>query len=423
MQGQLVIMGSGETAPTMVSIHRMVAAMLPAGASPVLIETPYGFQENVAEISARACQYFARSVGLQVSTAPGLRGAGDTPGDGDRGLAMVRTADWLFSGPGSPTYAMKWWSERPVAQALRDRMRQRRGVTVFASAAAATLGHWTVPVYEVYKAGSPAHWVEGLDLLQHLDLRVALIPHYDNTEGGTHDTRFCYLGERRLRIMEQELPDDAAVLGVDEHTAVLIDPSADTVRVSGRGALTVRRHGSSTVLPAGVSVSLAELRALAHHGTIVRVIPRQATVSAPALTVSEMAAGCERRFGDGLARRDAAAMAQAVLDLESAVHDWRGDTEEDDGAEQARAVLRTLILRLGQTAAGGLVDPADLFRPLVEPLLGVRERLRARRDYVTADEVRVALAAAGVELKDTTAGADWSLRPAAAIAPRSRVSE
>ncbi|MET0493758.1 MAG: hypothetical protein ABW000_11585 [Actinoplanes sp.] len=414
MPRQLVIMGSGETAPTMVSIHRTIAAALPPGASAVLLETPYGFQENVADISARACRYFAHSVGLPVNTAPGLRGAGDTADDADRGLAMVRTADWLFSGPGSPTYAMRWWTGLPVAQALHDRMRQARGVTVFASAAAATLGRWTVPVYEVYKAGSPAHWVDGLNLLQHLDLRVALIPHYDNTEGGTHDTRFCYLGERRLRIMEEELPEDAAVLGIDEHTAALIDPPAGTVRVVGRGALTVRRHGRSTVLPAGVTVSLTELRALAHQGTIARAIPRQAretAVVAPSFTVSEVAAECERRFDAGLAGRDAAAMTRAVLDLESTVHEWRGDTEEDDGAEQARAVLRTLILRLGQAAAGGLVDPAELFRPLVQPLLGIRERLRARRDYVSADEVRDALSAAGVELQDTATGADWSLRP------------
>ncbi|MGX6607481.1 hypothetical protein ACWKSP_35950 [Micromonosporaceae bacterium Da 78-11] len=401
----------------MVSIHRTVADGLQPGASAVLIETPYGFQENVAEISDKACQYFARSVGLSVNTAPGLRGAGDGAGEVDRGLAMVRTADWLFSGPGSPTYAMRWWSDLPVAQALHDRMRQGRAVTVFASAAAATLGRWTVPVYEVYKAGEPAHWVEGLDLLAHLDLRVALIPHYDNTEGGTHDTRFCYLGERRLRVMEQELPDDAAVVGVDEHTAVVIDPDADTVRVLGRGALTVRRHGRSTVLPTGVTVSLSELRNLAHQGTLTRVMPWHerggSPAAAPQLTVSEMAAQCERRFDDALACRDGAAMAQSVLDLEATVHAWSSDTEQDDGAEQARAVLRTLILRLGQTAVGGLIDPAELFRPLVQPLLGVRERLRARADYAIADEVRDALAAAGVDLRDTAAGADWSLRPTA----------
>src|SRR5215510_9730375 len=73
----------------------------------------------------------------------------------------------------------------------------------------------------------------------------AVIPHYDNAEGGTHDTRFCYLGERRLAMMEAMLPDDAWVLGVDEHTAVIMDLDARTVTVSGRGGLTVRRRGTS----------------------------------------------------------------------------------------------------------------------------------------------------------------------------------
>ena len=143
MPGLLTIMGSGETSPTMVSIHRQIARPRShPGSSGVLIETPYGFQENVADISAKACQYFARSVGLTVETAPGLRGAGNDPdpSDNDRGLAMVRNADWLFSGPGSPTYAMRWWSDTPVTQALHDRIRHRRGVTVFASAAARDRG-------------------------------------------------------------------------------------------------------------------------------------------------------------------------------------------------------------------------------------------------------------------------------------------
>lgn len=405
-------MGSGETSPTMVSIHRTIAKQLRPGASAVLIETPYGFQENVADISARACQYFDHSVGLTVTTAPGLRGATD-PGDSDHGLAMVRTADWLFCGPGSPTYAMRWWSDSPVTQALHDRIRHRRGITVSA-AAAATLGRWTVPVYEIYKVGAPPHWIDGLDLLEHLDLRVAVIPHFDNTEGGTHDTRFCYLGERRLRIMEQYLPDDAAVLGVDEHTAVFIDADTDSVRVAGRGALTVRRHGQSTVLPAGITLTLTELRSLAHQGTITRTIPPQAPANPDAdtapRTVSEVAADCERRFDEALAGRDAAAMAQCILELETTVHAWSSDTEQDDGAEQARAVLRTLILRLAHTATAGLNDPTDQLRPLVQPLLGVRDDLRARRDYTAADGIRDALTEGGVDLRDDVDGVRWSLR-------------
>src|SRR5690606_30141052 len=50
----------------------------------------------------------------------------------------------------------------------------------------------------------------------HVDLPVAVIPHYDNAEGGTHDTRYCYLGERRLSQLERQLPEEAAVLGIDD---------------------------------------------------------------------------------------------------------------------------------------------------------------------------------------------------------------
>src|SRR2546430_10964210 len=61
---------------------------------------------------------------------------------------------------------------------------------VFASAAALTLGSHTVPVYEIYKAGVEPAWVPGLDLVRRATgLPAVLIPHYDNAEGGHHDTR------------------------------------------------------------------------------------------------------------------------------------------------------------------------------------------------------------------------------------------
>ena len=101
---------------------------------------------------------------------------------------------------------------------------------VFASAAALTLGRFTIPVYEIYKAGQPVQWLDGLDLMSKAGFEgsCVVIPHYDNAEGGTHDTRFCYMGERRLAVMEAMLPDDAWVLGVDEHTAVIMDLDART---------------------------------------------------------------------------------------------------------------------------------------------------------------------------------------------------
>src|SRR5258708_34407095 len=77
-----------------------------------------------------------------------------------------------------------------------------------------------------------------------------VIPHYDNAEGGTHDTHFCYLGERRLSAMEAMLPDDAWVLGIDEHTVLVVDLDARTVGGSGRGGLTVRRRAAAQAVAA-----------------------------------------------------------------------------------------------------------------------------------------------------------------------------
>lgn len=74
-------MGSGETAPTMVEVHRAVLA--PAGAGPVLLlDTPYGFQENAEAITARVAGYLGRSVRRRAEPLR-WRGAGirlrDTP--------------------------------------------------------------------------------------------------------------------------------------------------------------------------------------------------------------------------------------------------------------------------------------------------------------------------------------------------------
>ena len=99
--------------------------------------------------------------------------------------------------------------------------------------------------------GEDARWIEGLDLLGPLGLHVALIPHYDNAEGGTHDTRFSYLGEERLARLEDDLPEGVFVLGVDEHTALCLDLDAGTALVAGRGGVTVRARGHSARIESG----------------------------------------------------------------------------------------------------------------------------------------------------------------------------
>ena len=419
----LAIMGSGETSPTMVTVHKALVGRLGVNRpDALLLDTPYAFQENAADISARAVAYFASSVGLDVTVlassdtaSPDLANpdlAGRAAADPGRDAARVRAADWVFAGPGSPTYALSRWRDSPLGMALRERVATGTGITVLASAAAATAGIVAVPVYELYKVGAAPHWLEGLDLLAAIGLRVAVIPHYDNAEGGTHDTRYCYLGERRLAAMEQDLPADAAVLGIDEHTAVILDLIAETAEVRGRGSLTIRKNGESTVVRAPAVLPIADLRATIRTGTLAarpassgQPVDGQGEQEAPPLT--EVVEQAERQFEAALAAGDGTALITTILDLEYAVHAWMADTDVDQGTEQARAVLRGMIGRLGDFLTDGLRDPADKLRPAVGPLLELRSRLREQGRYEESDSIRAALAVSGIQIGDSVGGTDW----------------
>ena len=427
----LAIIGSGETSPTMVTVHRdLVSRLGRSSPQAIMLATAYAFQENAADVSARAQRYFADSVGLQVRAVAGTSPQAD-PGmappliggdeeDETRQSTAIRAADWVFAGPGSPSYALAHWQAGPVGAGLRDRVLAGEGLTVVASAAAATAGRFTLPVYEIYKAGGAPHWLPGLDLLGPLGLTVAVIPHYDNAEGGRYDTRHCYLGERRLAIMERELPADAAVLGVDEHTAALIDLRTDDIEIRGRGGVTIRRSGDSVVLPAGTRLSVADLRDLvqgirqatgeagaAGTGGKAGAAGDPGGAGSPGLPLPEIMAAAEGRFEAAAGARDADAMVGVILELETAIRQWEADTDEDLGTEQARALLRRLIGRLGRAAQDGLTDPRDRLRPAVEPLLALRTALRGGSNFAAADAIREALAAAGLDVSDTPEGTRW----------------
>ena len=154
MPGLLVIMGSGETAPTMVKPHRAIFERV--GDRPaVLLDTPYGFQSNADDISTRAVGYFAASVGRtgrgRVVAHPAAARA--WPGSG-------RWPRWTRPAGSSPARVRRPTRCASGATARSSRRSptccDRDGVVLFASAAALTLGSHTVPVYEIYKAGHRA---------------------------------------------------------------------------------------------------------------------------------------------------------------------------------------------------------------------------------------------------------------------------
>jgi cyanophycinase-like exopeptidase len=439
----LAIMGSGETAPTMKGPHRSIFERLAPDARAVLLDTPFGFQENAPILAAKAVEYFRDAVGRDVDVAGlGRTDTGDVVAV-ERALARIRDADWLFAGPGSPTFALAQWRGTPVPDALTEKLRSG-GAVVFSSAAALTLGVATVPVYEIYKVGVDPYWLEGLDVLGEIGLNVAVIPHFDNQEGGNHDTRFCYLGERRLALLEPDLPGGAFVLGIDEHTGMIVDLDADTAEIVGKGAVTLRHQGLSLRLESGTVHPLDTLRAGPGSGHVTGAAAQGSVLgpthltgadapgsdlgltrdpgpsgttrgaTAPETLPDSLAAVTkleEAEFDQALTARDADGAVAAILQLESAIVEWSRDTLQSDEVDRARAALRSMIVRLGASATEGLRDVRDVVGPVVEAALAARVVARSEKSFAVSDAIRDELVKAGIEVRDTPDGVEWLVAP------------
>lgn len=410
-------MGSGETAPTMVTTHRRLTALLPSPVQAVVLDTPYGFQENAPELALRAVEYFKTSINVDLQVA-GLVRMKDThvaadPVETERGLRRLADADYVFAGPGSPTYALRQWSETTVATLLADKLRTG-GIVVFASAAALTLGKATVPVYEIYKVGENVRRLDGLDLLSVIGINAAVIPHYDNAEGANHDTRFCYLGEARLVMFESMLDDGTYVLGVDEHTGLVIDLDTQVATVVGNGTVTVRLRGQSHVFETGATLSLEYLRNPWAQNADAPQAPQLAIVTLDdvdpqALSLAADTDKAIAEFDLAIAGADAPGAVRAALTLESCIRSWSADTLQSDSADRAHATLRSMISRLGDAATTGLQDPRQVLAPFVDALITVRTIVRAEKRYDLSDIIRDIFAAQGIEVRDTPDGVEWDL--------------
>lgn len=389
----LVLMGSGETTPTMVTPHQRLFGEVGDGERLVL-DTPYGFQENADELSTRTLEYFAHNVGHEVDVLSLRDAATLGPVEAEVLAGRVADAAWVFAGPGSPSYFARQLLATSVPDALRRRLAQpgSSSVTILASAAACTAGRLAIPVYELYKVGQAPHWRDGLDLLRPHGLDVIVVPHYDNAEGGTHDTSCCYIGDRRLRALEADLDASTWVLGVDEHTAAVLDLDARALQVEGRGRVVVRVRGVEHVLPSGTTIGLDALLEVAAGLGAIADAPAQGETGRP-----ESAA--EDAFTGAVGRGDLIGAADATARLLGSAEGM---------AEEARASVLRQVATLAGIAQAGLHEHRELVAPYVETLLELRRRAREERRYDDADTIRDALLAAGIEVQDGSDATGWT---------------
>jgi hypothetical protein len=349
--GTITLLGSGEMSATMGKVHRAVMARIAEPVRAVFLDTPAGFQLNADQISAKAVDYFKQRFNLALSVVSFKAATTVTPVEIENALRKLRLANYIFAGPGSPTYTARNWQDTAILGAITQRLATGAHL-VLASAAAIAVGRYALPVYEIYKVGEEPHWVDGLDLLAPYGLELAIVPHWNNTEGATHDTRYCFMGEPRLKRLETYLPDSTTILGIDEYTACIMDLDTRECLVMGAGQVTIRHGGRERYYPAGAAFALDQLR----------------RVSPTSKQDDSLQAGASPELTEGMGYK-----------LSADWSDWP-DALGDDAADAA---------------------------PFIDLIVWIRAQLRAARQWALADEIRQRLSGLGIILEDGPTETAW----------------
>jgi hypothetical protein len=257
--GKIALFGSGETAPAGRRVHEALFQDLELPIRVTILETPAGFQSNSAWVAGRLAEFVEQSLQNfhpQVTIVPARRRDGPYSTDDRELTEPLLTANYIFAGPGSPSYTVRhladtWAWHVTVA-------RQRCGAALaLASAAAIAVSAHALPVYEIYKVGDDPYWLPGLDLLRPYGLELAIVTHWNNQDGGeTLDTCCAFVGQERMAHLEAMLPPTTTLLGIDEHTAVVLDFARQTAHVMGQSGATVHRSGKRLTFASGQTFDL-----------------------------------------------------------------------------------------------------------------------------------------------------------------------
>lgn len=406
--GQIILMGSGELTATMVAVHKEALSKLPQGARAVFVDTPAGFQPNADQISRRAAAYFERNVGHPLEIASLKAPLEVSLEQLSPALEKLDRADFIFLGPGSPSYLLRQLQNGPVDRIIRRRL-AAGACLVVASAAALTVGRFALPVYELYKVGEALHWKQGFDFLGDFDIDAVVVAHWNNAEGGSHDTRYCYMGRQRFDRLLQLLPENQAIIGLDEHTACCIDLNSRFGSVRGIGHVTVckgdlkRKLGPKERFDMRLQSSGDELAS---------------TVSRPPSNPNESAVAdfwqqvrhhetlCQTCTQNG----QVLGATRALLELDRLIWQAHQQQEDPEQISQAREVFRESMALLGHRMDRLPASTRQCLKPLVEQLLALRDVYKSRQQYRMADDLRQGLDQAGVIVEDTPQGPRWRLK-------------
>lgn len=235
-----------------------------------MLETPAGYELNSPVVAGRVADYLRsrlQNYEPTIEIIPARRRGTDLSPDNPLVIQPMVEAALIFMGPGSPSYAVRQLRGSLAWELIRAKFWQGTSL-VLASAAAIAFGKVALPVYEIYKVGEDPHWLEGLDFLGAFGLDIAIIPHWNNREGGAElDTSHCFMGSSRFEELYGLLPDNITVVGIDELTTLVIDLAGERCDVMGAGQVHLIRGGKEKIFETSTSFESSELGDFRPSGT------------------------------------------------------------------------------------------------------------------------------------------------------------
>jgi hypothetical protein len=268
--GTIAILGSGETSPNLVSVHRELLEDCNEKNSSYILDSPFGFQENADLLVDKLIEFYKTSLNTDIKLATFRKMSDLNTPQFFKTIALLEKAEFIFAGPGSPSYASKLWAKGEIENLFKNHI-NKGGKALFASAAASTLGEFTLPVYEIYKVGIDPYWEKGLNILKLFDLNCTVVPHFNNKEGGNHDTSYSYVGAKRINsLLNIEYTN---LLGIDEHTALIITGRDNRYKVKGLGNVTLVTKDNNVVFESGSEGKLSDIQSYLSESNFIESQP------------------------------------------------------------------------------------------------------------------------------------------------------
>ena len=260
--GRIAFLGSGETSLAGGRIFETLARLIPSPVRVSILETPAGFELNASLVAGRVKDFLAtrlQNYKPTIDLIPARKKGTEFSPDNPDILKPLLQANMIFMGPGSPSYVVRQLKDTLAWDIIRARHRQ--GATlIFSSAATISVGQWVLPVYEVYKVGEDVHVKDGLGIFSDFGMHVSFVPHWNNAEGGVDlDTSRCFIGMERFDQWRALTPAENIIVGLDEHSGIILDFEKNICEVQGVSSVTVMKSSGSEIYPSGASFPLSDL--------------------------------------------------------------------------------------------------------------------------------------------------------------------